>query len=129
MSTVPKYLSKRKCSFKPTSTVRALLTELDSLLNLLDKNSSVEDFINEALQSHLPTVILTLRNELYAKNNLERIIEELEQRVKNIAKDESKLEILQENIDMNISTEEKENNEETEIEEINVGSVKNRLNF
>ena len=58
---IPKILKKRKCSFKPTSTVRALLTELDSLLSLLEKNATVEDFINEALQIYLPETIITFR--------------------------------------------------------------------
>ena len=69
-------LKKRICSFRPTSSVRAMLAECEALISALGMSMSLEDVINAALESYLPPLILNLRDRAQAER--ERIFEKAE---------------------------------------------------
>jgi len=54
-------LKKRICSFKPDSSIRAMLAEVDALITALELDITLPDVINAALRQYLPRLILTLR--------------------------------------------------------------------
>ena|GEM_PF-5455941 len=56
-----KVLKKRTVTFRPDSSVKAMLAEVDSLISALELQTSLEDVINAALQSYLPPLIKQLR--------------------------------------------------------------------
>ena len=62
-------LKKRTCSFKPTSSVKVMLAEIEALITALDYPLNLEEIINAALQKYLPPVIISLREALSKRKN------------------------------------------------------------
>ena len=130
---IPKYLTKNKCSFKPTPENRAMLVEIESLIHILNKPTSINDIINQALKSYLPTVIEVFRGEMKNKNNLLGLINNLEHKIntlinnKDIAIDFSELKKSSKNQEKNPIEQENEFGNNNSNDTINPNDIMGRL--
>ncbi len=57
-------LGKRSVSFKPESSVRVMLLELETVINALRLPLTLDDVINSALRDKLPSILKVLRLKL-----------------------------------------------------------------
>jgi hypothetical protein len=65
-------LKKRICSFRPDSSVRAMLAEVDALITALELDVTLQDVINASLRQYLPSLIMTLRQTAASRDELLR---------------------------------------------------------